>query len=56
MYCREDAEVNDMIHMESDTRSVMAQFVITAPEKDVSSKNTHRQEENQNSREHKEPR
>ena len=29
---------NDMIHMGSDRRSVMAQFVITAPKKEVSQK------------------
>ena len=55
MYCSRDAEANDMIHMGSDHRSVVAHFVITTPKKEVSQKNAHRQEENQNSREHKEP-
>ena len=31
--CSRDAEANDMIHMRSDHRSVMAQFVIPAPKK-----------------------
>ena len=56
MYCSRDAEANDMIHMGSDHRSVMAHFVITTPKKEVSQINAHRQGENQNSREHKEPR
>ena len=38
MYCTRDAEANDMIHMGSDHRSVMAQFEITAPKKEVSQK------------------
>ena len=38
MYCSRDAEANDMIHMGCDHRSVMAQFVITAPKKEVSQK------------------
>ena len=38
LYCSRDAEANDMIHMGSDHRSVMAQFVITAPKKEVSQK------------------
>ena len=33
MHCSRDAGANDMIHMGSDHRSVMAQFVITAPKK-----------------------
>ena len=56
MYFSSDAGANDMIHMGSDYRSVMAQFVSTAPKKEVSQKNTHRQEEDENNREHKEPR
>ena len=48
-------ETNDMIHMGSDHRRVMAHYVITSPKKEVS-KNAHRQKENQNSREHNEPR
>ena len=36
--CTRDAEANDMIHMGSDHRSVMAQFEITAPKKEVSQK------------------
>ena len=36
--CSRDAEANDMIHMGSDHRSVMAQFVITAPKKEESQK------------------
>ena len=36
--CSRDAEANDMIHMGSDHRSVMAQFVITAPKKEDSQK------------------
>ena len=31
--CSKDAEANDMIHMGSDHRSVVAQFVIPAPKK-----------------------
>ena len=38
MYCSRDAEANDMIHVGSDHRSVMAQFLITAPKKEVSQK------------------
>ena len=38
MYCSRDSEANDMIHMGSDHRSVKAQFVITAPKKEVSQK------------------
>ena len=34
--CSEDAEANDMIHMGSDHRCVMAQFVIPAPKKEDS--------------------
>ena len=34
----ENVEANDMIHMGSDHRSVMAHFVITAPKKEVSQK------------------
>ena len=56
MHCSRDAEANDMIQMDSDHRSVTTQFVITAPKKEVSQKNAHRQEEKQNSREQKEPR
>ena len=56
MCCSMDAEANDRIHMRSDHRSVMAQFVITAPKKEVSQKNAHRQEEILHSREHNEPR
>ena len=40
MCCSRDAEANDTIHMGSDQRSVMAQFVITAPKKEVS-QNSH---------------
>ena len=36
MCCSWDDEANDMIHMGSDHRSVMAQFVITAQKKEVS--------------------
>ena len=36
--CSRDAEANDMIHMRSDHRSVMAQFVIPAPQKKDSQK------------------
>ena len=36
--CGTDAEVNEMIHMESDHRSVLAQFVNTASKKEVSRK------------------
>ena len=36
VYCSRDAEANDVIHMGSDHRSVMAQCVITAPTKEVS--------------------
>ena len=36
MYCRRDAEANDMIHMGSDHRSVLAHFVIAAPKKEHS--------------------
>ena len=38
IYCSRDAEANDMIHMGSDHRSVMAQFVIPAPKKEFSRK------------------
>ena len=38
MCCSRDAEANDMIHMGSDHRSVMAQSVITASKKEVSQK------------------
>ena len=38
MYCSRDVEANDMIHMGSDHTNVMAQFVITAPKKEVSKK------------------
>ena len=56
IHCSRGPEANDMIHMGSDHRSVMAQFVITAPKKKVSQKKkTLRQEEDENSREHKEP-
>ena len=55
MCCSRHALTNDMIHMGSDHRSVMAQFVTTAPKKQVSQK-THRKEENPNSRDHKESR
>ena len=54
--CSRDAEANDMIHKGSDHRSVVAHFVITTPEKEVSQKKAHRQEEIQDSRELKEPR
>ena len=33
MCCSRDAEANDMIHMGSDHRSVMARFVVKAPNK-----------------------
>ena len=33
-----NAEANDMVHMGSDFRSVMAQFVINAPRKEDSQK------------------
>ena len=36
MCCSRDAEANDTIHMGRDQRSVRAQFLITAPEKEVS--------------------
>ena len=36
--CCRDAEANDMIHMGSDHRSVMAQLIITAPKKEISPK------------------
>ena len=55
MCCSRDAEANDMVHMGSDHRRVMAQFVITASKRSLP-KNAHRQEHIQNSREHKEPR
>ena len=35
IHCSRDAEANDMIHMCSDHRSVMAQFFIAAPQKKV---------------------
>ena len=54
--CSRDAEANDKIHMGSDHRRVMAQFVSTASKKEVSQKNTQRKEEHANSREHKESR
>ena len=38
MYCIRDAEANDTTHMGSDHRSVMAQFVITEPKKEVAQK------------------
>ena len=38
IFCSRDAEANDMIHMGSDHRSVMAQFVIAASQKEVSQK------------------
>ena len=38
MYCSRDAQANDMIHMGSDHRSVMAQFVIAVSKKEVSQK------------------
>ena len=41
IYCSRASEANDMIHMihmGSDHRSVMAQFVITAPKNEVSQK------------------
>ena len=38
MYCSRDAEANDMIHKRSDHRNVVAQFVVTAPNKEVSQK------------------
>ena len=53
MYCSRDAEANDMIHMGSNHRSVMAQFVSAAPKKDISQK-TPRQDEDENEREQKE--
>ena len=40
VYCSRDAEANDPIHMEIDHRSVMAQFVVAAPKKEVSQKRT----------------
>ena len=36
--CSKDAEANGMIHMGSDHRCVMVQFVITASKKEVSQK------------------
>ena len=38
MSCRGDAEANDVIHVGSDHRSAMAQFVIIAAKKEVSQK------------------
>ena len=38
-----DAEANDMIHMGSDHRCVMATFTINMPEKNIHIKNTRKQ-------------
>ena len=43
--CSRDSHANDMIHMGSDHRRVMAQFVITASKKEVSQK-THSEKKN----------
>ena len=45
MCCSRDAAANYMIHMGRDRRSVMAQFVITASQKEVS-QNTHSEKKN----------
>ena len=50
-----DAESNDMIHMECDHRSVMAQFVIPAPKKKNSPKGYTKWRENPNNGEHQRP-
>ena len=42
-----DAEANDMIHMGSDHRCVMATFTITMPEKNIHTKNTRKQDTNE---------
>ena len=55
LYCSRDAEANDMIHMGSDHRSVMAQIVMTAPQKEISKKKTLREDEDEKEMEHKEP-
>ena len=55
IYCSRDAEANDMIHMGSGHRSVVAQFVITAPKKEISLKTHLDKMKMKNEREHKEP-
>ena len=44
IYCSRDAEANDMIHVGSDRRSVMAPFVIYSTKEGSLTKNAHRQE------------